>query len=345
MSILLTDRTTIETDWDCPRKRYWYKHHAGQGIVAEEEAIDLSVGIDIHSALARLVLGASAGSLIAAREWPEDKAGQEREQRHRGWLLAFEVYVLPMLRAWGSPCLVERETSLDHASLRVACTPDLTLVSPDQRLRVLDYKTTGILGKGWVDYWTYAPQLQINLAAVIKDLGWTGPAYAQVIGLDKGSIKYGRLNHPYVYGYVKGGVWLRAWAYGAEPVPTTEYPGGIEAWVAWLGEDVAKGQFPFSAPVYPNQRLLEDVLTSRLEREVDVAANKSNPLHFHRLFPMHTNRCRPAIGAPCAYIHACHVSGSVERNEEVPAGYVHRVPHHQMELDFLQEQADVKLAK
>lgn len=283
--------------------------------------------------MSRLALGEDVASILSSLPEVENQIEAEQQLRLSGWTIAFSKFVLPSLLEWGTVVQSEVEQLLIEGELGVANTPDLVLVSKDNRMRIIDYKTTGIMGKNWVDSWTYSAQLQLNLKSTKERLNWSGPAFIQVIGLDKGMVKEGKLRHPYVYGWVKGGEWLREWKSGAELVSVNEYPGGQAEWISFLGEEVARAQFPFSAPVFELPHIQREVLMSAHIREADIADNISNPKEFIRLFPMNTEECRPAMGIACSYISACHIGGTVQTNQ-IPAGYKAREPHHQLEVKW-----------
>ena len=52
--MLLVDRTRIEADWTCPRKRYWLTEYEGRGIVPAVKAKALVLGIVVHEGLEQL---------------------------------------------------------------------------------------------------------------------------------------------------------------------------------------------------------------------------------------------------------------------------------------------------
>src|SRR3990167_7656298 len=98
---LLTDRTTIETDWECGMKRWWYKEEGGTGIVPKEEAVWFRQGRDYHNDFADLAESAdplhSAVELIASLEekirGTTDQLAQEELTRRAGWIAANALYL------------------------------------------------------------------------------------------------------------------------------------------------------------------------------------------------------------------------------------------------------------
>ena len=51
MNLVVVDRTRIEADWKCPRKRYWLTEYGGHGIVPARAAPALNLGIVVHEGL------------------------------------------------------------------------------------------------------------------------------------------------------------------------------------------------------------------------------------------------------------------------------------------------------
>ena len=349
-SPLLTDRTTIETDWECGQKRWWYKEEGGTGIVPKEEAIWFRQGRDYHADFADIALAAEpellAKEMIACFEGKiretTDAICQEELCRRAGWIAANAIYLEPATRKDYRTLLVEHELVLDRSPLWVAVTPDRVLERiSDSKVIVRDYKGVGGWGisKSWLDQWPYAIQMQTLIAAVAEELE-KPVGFAQVVGLSKGQEKFGRLNHPYVwasFSFAKS-EWVPAGEGTGRkdltPRPVWEYPDGILAWVRKLGPEVASAQFGFSPPIYLNERLLGDLITSRTRREREVKVfrkqatedPKAKAIHFEPRF----SRCKPPIGSPCPYLAACH--NATVNTDPIGSGlYVARTPHHDLE--------------
>ncbi len=340
--VYLTDRTTIETDWKCGMARWWFREEGGGGIVPASTAAYLTQGIEVHDDLAALAQGVEVEALVTEILATPAETQPELEVLYRraGWIAGFGLYILPRLLDRYEVVFIERELCLARDPLWIACKPDLVLRDKQTgRLVVIDYKTAGMVTKGWVEYWPYAVQHHINLQAVADELG-ESPSHAQIIGLVKGQDRDGRLAHPYVWAYVKGDgsdpeQWSQKYAYGLTHAPVWEYTPGLLEWVKRLGEGVALAQFPHSAPIVLNERLLKDLIRSRTEREREVAKVRAvcqdSRIVRAQYFEQRFSACRPVIGAPCAYCEACH-NASVNADPIGSGLYVPRTPHHELEL-------------
>lgn len=322
--IYLTDRTTIETDWECGQQRFWYREFDGTGIVPANEPVYFQQGRDIHESLAGVLTGGPPRYLPID---PSNLQAAEANQRHNGWVAAWARWVWPALREEFEVLKVEWEIVLDRSPLWIACTPDVVLRSKiTGGLVVWDFKSVGMLTKAWFDHWPYAVQHHINQAAVEEELG-EPVDYAQIIGLVKGQPRDGRLAHPYVWAWSDGSDWstdyYEAKRKGMVARPVWEYPEGIEAWVDRLGEDVAKAQFPFSAKIIKDDRLLAAMVEVRRRRESDVAAGLA-------IYEPRFSHCTPTIGSPCPYRTACH-NATVNADPLGSGLYTRRIPHHDME--------------
>lgn len=338
--IYLTDRTTIETDWACGMKRWWYKEEAGGGIVPAKEAAYYEEGRQIHSDFERIVNGEDLESVISSIPfpWDEDDPTREKTQRRLGWLVAFSTYVWPWLSERFTVEAVEREIVLDRSPLWVACTPDLLLRerAATHRLVNFDYKTVGMLGKGWVDYWPYAIQMHLSMVALEEELG-EPIGYSQVIGVLKGQERGGKLRHPYVWAYrsADGEKWQPEYGSQLTLAPLWEYNPGLLQWVTQLGQGEAFSLFPFSRPITLNRRLVDQVIEQRIRREREVSCFRAEAqLNLDlraQLFEPRYTQCSPAIGSPCPYLAACH--NATVNDDPLGSGlYIKRTPHHELEV-------------
>jgi hypothetical protein len=336
----MTDRTTITTDWTCQRARWWYKHEGGTGIVPAYEPEYFEDGRAIHEDMAAIAIDTPLADIISPvlerLVGADTQLLRERLTRRVAWACGVSHYIEPLTRQTWRNHQCESELILDRSPLWVACTPDRVLQHLDNPTVFVyrEYKSVSMITGRWASHWRTAIQMHIGLKAYEEETG-IKPAYGEVMGLNKGQWKDGYLHHPYVWAWTKGDEWFPEWAYGRERQPVWDYPDGIEAWVLKCGEEVAMKQFPFSHPIYLNERLLDDLITSQTFRELQVsyiaAECQTDPLIRARVFPCNFERCEPVVGAPCVYLDACH-------NEEVnsdPLGsglYIPRTPHHEMEV-------------
>lgn len=349
---LLTDRTTIETDWACGMRRWWYKEESGTGIIPVEEAVYFTEGRDIHEDF-QLLADESADpekravELIDAIKDRMDAAGGDQLKleslcRRAGWVAANALYVEPVWRRDYVNVYLEHELVLGRGDLWILVTPDR--VGRHRQTRKLvyrDYKGVGGWGatQNWVAHWPYAIQQHTVLKAIEEELH-EPVAYGQIMGLVKGQERDGKLRHPYVWAYSDGGSdwetdYYIAKRKGLTLTPVWEYPGGILEWVRRLGPEVATSQFPFSTPIFLNERLLADLVVSRTRREQMVKlVRKSAQVdrttrakHFEPRF----SECRPSFGAACPYLAACH-NATVNEDPLASGLFVRRTPHHELEI-------------
>lgn len=340
--IHLTDRTTIETDWTCGKKRQWYKQHGGKGIVPVVEASYYKQGREIHADYAAIMTGADPdaivrrviGDVLALQPFPT-QADLEQAWWHAGMVVAFATYIAPKWLEAYDVWLVEKELVLSRPPLEIACTVDLALKSklgrPDRRI-VVDYKSVRWMTSGWASHWPYAVQMLINPKAVEETYEEMVDA-TYVMGIQKGQWRGGVLRHAYTYAYATedGSKWEMGWhkvPFYVRPlwersVGLEGHVAAIREWVLKLGEAVAIDLHPMSAPILPNDRMLNQMIVERQVREIEIAAGIAR-------FDSNFSECRPTIGGDCPYLAACH---NAEVNAD-PIGsglYVIRTPHHDLE--------------
>ncbi len=337
---LLTDRTTIETDWTCAMKRWWYKHHGGTGIVPASEPRYFAEGRAVHEDMAAVLTG---DQQVPERLWaamPTRDAGQlalEPAWRRLGWAIAARQWWVPATLTDRKVRLVETELILDRSPLWVASTADAVLEieagAYAGQLEVIDFKSTRDAGQNWQLHWPYAVQMHLQIKAVEEELKQP-VAWLRVVGLMKGQERYGRVYHPYVYAYRNAdGKLFNDYATGREAAPMWEHFETLDQYtnyVVGLGPDVGMAQFPSSHPIFLNQRLLDELVQERTEREQQVAQGLEQDWPPGVLFPHAFHECRPAFGSECPYLAACH-NAEVNRDPVGSGLYVPRTPHHDLE--------------
>lgn len=347
--IYLTDRTTIETDWSCGMKLWWYKYEGGKGLSPTKEAAYFLDGRDLHEDAHGL---AEQGGdyqdwarsrcdeiLSTAKQGDHDQVRLEAASRRAGWLAANALYIEPGIRLEFENLSLETEIVLDRDPLWIATTPDRVLRRRSNGALVIrDYKSFA----SRFPVWDYAAQLQILIKAVEEE--YDSPVdYAQIMGFQKGDNRYGRLSHPYTWAYTIDGTsgWQHRYKYGLTHTPVWEYPSGIFNWVESLGKEVAEEVFPFSRPIFLNERLLDDLIRARTKREQELyvikeACQDDRDLRAAYFEPRYS-ACRPLFGSPCAYLEACH--NAVVNADPIGSGlYTERTPHHELELISQEEE-------
>jgi len=351
--IYLLDRSGAETADKCPRAYWWNRLHGGLGISPVDKPEALQVGGDVHEdlqAIAELddisyenIEKITSGALDEALDKlePNDQIGRELLYRRFGWATAYALFVEPKIRASWRSIGTERELILDREPLWVPVTPDRVLENiANPEIRVYqEYKTTISASGKWLSSWRKKPQLHLGMKALEED--GTKVAYARIMGLMKGQVRDGRLAHPYVWGYRHdtSGKWThdytQARSTGWYQAPVWEYPGGLVRYVQTLGETVATAQFPFTEPIFLNEKLLNSWIvrwTAQMEEWAmaeSIVADDEEALDT--FFPQHTDNCEPPFGDPCSYRWACWNAG-VNQDPIGSGYYTKRIPHHDVEL-------------
>ena len=335
--IYLTDRTAEEVVELCGMKYYWYRVHGERGIVPVEEEEYFITGRGLHEDLEGFAQGKTTEEVLFSLGALPPGATQielENFSRRLGWVAAWGVYVEPLLRNDFAEVSYESEYILDRSPLWVAIRPDRIQRRKGGGLVYREWKSTSTIKREWVDHWTYAIQVHLGLAAIKEELG-EEIEYGQVTGFYKGFNRDGRLVHPYVWAYFKGGEWSHEYKYGWEHRPVWEYENGMLDWVRRCGKEVADKQFIWSAPVFLDERKVEEWVAVRKFRhhEIELAKNwaKINPVTRRRIFKPASIHCRPAYGPACPYLAACH--NYTVNSDPVGSGlYKPRTPHHEIEL-------------
>ena len=333
----VTDLQSVEIDESCGR-RYWLSHlEAGHGIEAKSQVVprlmdeathadlrELSIMEDISAPTIQTIIDDILEHLSA--EERQDVEKMELLYRRLGWFAAFALFMEPELRTNYEPVPVSPVLMLDR-------DPLWTLISPDRLLKSLASGETvyreyvpfgcGVSQRKWLQSWEHNIRLHLSITA-IND-GDVEVTYGQVMGLNKGfnSLIDNRLVHPYVWGYRN--IETKAWSTTRrgdaewELVPVWTYPDGLVAWVKLCGEEVAKGQFPLSPPVYLDKELVTSWSSRRLHREREInsikAVAKDNVYLQSIHFPKITGNCCPADAPDCSFLARCW-SNDTSRNVE-----------------------------
>jgi hypothetical protein len=354
-TIYLVDRSGAETDDKCGMA-YWLNRKEGparRGLVPKGESIHLEIGRQTHEDMAALAemddltppaLQRLCDDLMAGltADHRQDRKKMEMLYRRMGWLVAWALFREPMIRQRYENVGIERELVLDRTPLWIAVTPDRVVRDRvNNYLVYLEYKTTISASQKWLDSWRYQIQLHTSMAAVEEEAIEEPLKFAHVIGLMKGQVVEGRLRHPYVWAYknTRTNEWTHDYQKARsgewEPAPVWDFPLGIVEWVQRCGEEVAASQFPMTAPIFLNIRLLNEWIDRRIFREEEIAsvAEKCyDDLTLRsRYFPRHTNRCKPGFGDACPYLKICWNAESA-RNPSADPDYEERVPHHDLEI-------------
>ena len=129
---ILTDRTRIEADWSCPRKRYWLTEYEGKGIVPATAPPPFSFGIVVHAGI--------EGGLKEPNPLQDD-VQLLAMQTHEAWgdlttdqqdcadavVRGFFMAVWPQWLAQYEPIAVEEEFTMRISGVTFMVRPDLLL--------------------------------------------------------------------------------------------------------------------------------------------------------------------------------------------------------------------------
>ena len=356
MALIVVDRTRIETDWKCARKRYWLTEYDGSGIVPARAATALNFGIAVHEGL-EIVTEYDIGGAQAATEHLENlpewgELSAEHQQLCKVLLWGFAKAVWPEWMKNFDKVAVEQELEMEDNGIVYMMRPDLLLREKKSGdLWYPDFKT---YSAAWGNRkWMHALQQQLTALACEKATG-ERMAGAWVQGLYKGNIRAGKLYHPLMYGYRKfGSPGLYPTQYslkrksGFERFSTAQFEGtkqvpktGIEGWIEWLLEnepDAVANCFPRTQPIFVNYDMMNGFLRQRNFREKMIAEAKDMP-HLSQqqildeVFPQNFSECEAQWGA-CPYLECCW-NKQVNKDPVRSGMYKPRVPHHKMEREL-----------
>lgn len=354
--VLLDDRSGAEIDDKCGMMYWMNRIEGGIGISPTKKALPLLIGSETHNDLATIakmsdirpeaiseLVDDLLSELTPAQR--ENTTAMELFYRRLGWLVAFALYMEPRIRAEWDNVWIEDELILKRDPLYVPVTPDRILRSKkdSDHLIYKEYKTVTRAWSSWVQSWQFAIQLHIGIAAAQEELGQT-INYAQVMGLQKGYYSQAddRLNHPYTWGYYneRTSEWEHRYDFARDKawvkMPVWEYPGGIVKWVQLCGEEVGLGQFPHSAPVFLNPRMLDEWVARRKRRQFQIKGVRERCRTDEKLRAIYFERrqaqCRsPYTREACPYLLACW-NAEVNANPLAHPDYEPRQPHHEVEI-------------
>lgn len=320
---------------------WWSQKEGGQGLAAAKRPVYFAEGSEIHGDLHKVGLSELESDVVLGEILPPqpsetDQLILEPWARRVGWVTAFYTYVEPIIRREWKPLLLEHEVVLERDPLWVALQPDRIDISTDgkERRRYVEFKSTISNSNKWLRSWSKAVQLHAGVVAASEDLDQP-VHFAQVVGLMKGYEKEGKLRHPYVWAYSNGVDWQKDYHYGWQLTPTWEYPGGVVAWVRFLGEETALEQFPITPPIPPNPDLVADFVAARIARhhviETLGPACQDDWGLRRVIFEQRFSKCEPAFGSKCEFLELCH--NQTIRDNPIESGlFVKRMPHHELEV-------------
>lgn len=338
------DRSRIEADWVCPRKRYWnYEFQApgtkSRGIVRVEDHTALIFGTAMHSALSGLMLDVNTPQELALilEEEIKNKLSYLQPQQlleyrnlSLGLFWGYATYILPVILNKYDVIAIEQECQLPiNYEVIMLCRPDLCLQrKSDGTIWYPDFKTTGYNTPQWAESWQYSIQQHTGCLAIEQTLKMPVEG-AMIIGLYKGfTDRTGKLRSPFTYAYYnsQADCWKLEYTRGWELL-SVDQAGDIGKWLDMLGSDTVKEQFPIVEEIAVNREMLKNFLQQQAWREDEVTRYLENKAYLNEVFPQHFKSCKPAFGPACPYIDCCFVPAVTVD----PVGsklYVIREPHH-----------------
>ena len=357
--MLLVDRTRIEADWTCPRKRYWLTEYQHRGIVPLNTPKPLAVGIVVHEGLEKLT---SCHLKLEEREkgarppldhmttLPEWKMlDQDQQWLAQALVIGFGEEVWPQWVDQYEKVGIEQELEFEHEGVLYMCRPDILL--RERKTGDLWYPDFKTYGAGWSNRkWAYALQQHLTILACEKATG-EKIIGSWIQGLAKGTRRASKMYHPLVYAYRKhGSPGLYTTAYapkrrpGFERFPVVEYEGeqpkrmppqsgaeAIRGWIRMLRKrhpEIVSNLFPRTQPIFLKREMMDEFLTQRTKREKEIGnAVDMTP------FPQTFSACESTYGT-CPYLDACWVP-TVNRDPIKSGLYVKRTPHHEAERTVL----------
>jgi len=343
MGVIVVDRTRIEADWTCPRRRYWLTEFEGTGVVPTQQAPALRFGILIHQGLEVLTStddwAAAVGHMLQQEEW--QAASQEEQWLAEALVMGFALTVWPRWRRTYERIAVEQELEMEHDGVLYMVRPDVLL--RDKQTGDIWYPDFKTFSGGWQNRkWMHALQQHLTVLACEKAVGQTITG-AWVQGLNKGYRRNQKLYHTLVYGYRKHGApglydtqYLAKRKPGFERFPAAEYENtvsggrGIAAWIHHLLQvdpQIVRDCFPATQPIFLNRAMMTSFLEQRTRREKEIAAATDlTP------FPQNFSACEPYYGT-CPYLECCWEPNTGK--DPIGSGlYVERHPHHAAELQL-----------
>ncbi len=345
------DRSRTEADWTCPRLRYLAYEYDGRGLTSNPSNLKLTFGLAVHEALAALARGVPTPEIVAplaaalhqaAEEAGADEIGcRETVALGTGLLLGFHRAIWPGLRErFPAIVAVEPEVVLPLPHFTWMARPDLLVRDRQGDIWYIEYKTTSTTKAHWIASWTYAIQVHATAVAAERALLDGEPvAGAIVIGLYKGSVRQGRRQSVFCYGYGESGIApftetriVYDYRPGWRKIPSWEIDGGTSQWVAQMPIGLLQQQYAESPPIFIKRDLVERFLVQRAQREAEIQLNldaiqAGMPEAIERLFPQSFSSCYRGWDDPCPMLRICF--GQVD--DPLEAGWVYRDPHHAAE--------------
>jgi hypothetical protein len=209
--------------------------------------------------------------------------------------------------------------------------PDLVVADKHGTLVYIEYKTTSSKRDEWINQWDTAVQLHSSVKAIEHTLGRKVGAVV-VQGLYKGYVAYSKQTSPMCYAYLRGanppftvGEISYDYKAGFKKSPTWELPNGVKGWVGGMSDILLSEQFPQTAPIFINDRMVDAFFKQREVRESEIQQGGD----VDQVFPQNFSQCNPGWGKPCQFRQLCFGGA----DNPLDHGFVPRMPHHPREME------------
>lgn len=275
----MISRSSYECFSACPRKGYWSYIYEG-GKEAEKAEAAPTIGLALHRGMEIGLRGGTEAEVL--------EAVAQEYSAHANLAAPDEAQNLALAQAlclgwWRSRAQeffreyevvsVEKEISVPLASnilLQARCDA-VVRHRGSAMLWVFNWKTAADV-RDWTDQWKYDIQAMTEALAAQEDMG----EYVQGCifeGFWKGSKYKGVSTSPLITGYTNGSIWeaggksrSKDWR---KVAIWKDFPGGIPAWLQFLGSLEVSENYIRSFPVLKNDGIVKDFLRQLIREETD----------------------------------------------------------------------------
>ena len=361
------DRSRVETQWACPRKRFYNYHYNGKGIVPAGESTHLLFGKAIHYLVEHcdkdIAVNPDLDQLLLTTEITPDnhQVSDEWRSLYSGMQLVFNTYVLPKLLDEYDVVSSELETTMNLTSeIMWMCRWDKVIHRKSDGLWfILEIKTSS-----WLDKLMKQASTNFQLLMEIEAMHRHYQLSAEQLGgaillvFDKGQSKrastaersrgfdgYRRLS-PFTYWYKKdlaNGTtnYSLGYAAGYQRTPVWTIPGWQEILLENFLEE-AKAQVQLWPSVSFDSERTADVIEQVVENEQRLQHFELQRVQYpelegklmNQLFSQNFGNCNndSGYGKPCSY-QACCFSPNISRDPVASGEYEERTVNHEQEGD------------
>jgi PD-(D/E)XK nuclease superfamily len=272
-------RSSSETFSSCPRKGYWSYIYEGGKQTEKTDPAPL-IGLCVHEGMERGLRGGSESEILEAvsSRWfaEEDVSTFDKEQN----LALAQALCLGWWRSRAQEFFSKYEVLSVEEEIRVPLASNILLQArcdavvrerSSGMLWVFNWKTTSSPGD-WTDQWKYDVQSMTEALAAQEHHG----EYVQGCifeGFIKGSKYKGVSTSPLITGYTDGHVWEAGGKARTKDWKKVsiwkEFPGGIPAWLSFLGALDVSESYIRSYPILKNDGIVQDYLRQLVKEETD----------------------------------------------------------------------------